>query len=276
MKKLLLFALIFLTACTTAPPQLTVTLLPPPTETPIPKPTFEPDFNQKPIFSGVDPQQFLGQTASEGRQITLPQDVFAYLRQHHLAPLQDSQGFVSRVSGDGVCSVMFPDHLVDSGAALKAVDVAGGQAVFAVNGTESAGQFRFQVPDGVSCVASVAQAGSGFAEGTVLVTLFQNDGKAGAEVLNEEPLRVIADEPNKITFVSLENGFKLVTTDTDGNVIEEQTVDIDIPASEAVQQAQADFEKYGYSIDGLDFVEDENGVRAIDPETGVEVFVNGE
>jgi hypothetical protein len=45
--------------------------------------------------------------------------------------------------------------------------------------------------------------------------------------------------------------------------------------SEAVLLAQADFEKYGFPTEGLEWLEDENGVRAIDPETSKVVYENG-
>jgi hypothetical protein len=45
--------------------------------------------------------------------------------------------------------------------------------------------------------------------------------------------------------------------------------------SEAVLQAQEDFKKYGFPIEGLEWLEDENGVRAIDPETNKVVYHDG-
>ncbi len=45
--------------------------------------------------------------------------------------------------------------------------------------------------------------------------------------------------------------------------------------SEAVLQAKVNFKKYGYPLVGLKIVENENGVVIIDPETGVEIYVNG-
>jgi hypothetical protein len=48
-----------------------------------------------------------------------------------------------------------------------------------------------------------------------------------------------------------------------------------VAMSEAVQQAQADFEKYGFPIEGLEWVEDENGVRARDPENRKIVYEDG-
>jgi hypothetical protein len=66
-----------------------------------------------------------------------------------------------------------------------------------------------------------------------------------------------------------ENGFGVdgYELDEDGEWVETE--------SKAVTDAKADFGDYGFSTEDLDWIEDENGVRAIDPETGEVVYENG-
>lgn len=232
MKKIFFFVFIFTsTALSTslascASPQGTVAsqataTFPPPTSTP--KQTELTEFNSKTRFEGNDPQFLVSGGESPGRLVSLPQDVLAFLRNNHEGPIVNGDNFIARVSADGVCSVFTTDHLVDSGAVLS--EVNDGRVVFSVDGTATVGQFRFPVPDGVACVASLAQEGSGFAPGTILVRFFRDNGKAGAQILNEEPIRPLVNAPNRIELVQLESGFQLVTTGADGQEIEKQTVD---------------------------------------------------
>ncbi len=279
MKKIFFFVFIFtstvlsasLASC--ASPQGTVTsqatvTFPPPTSTP--KQTEMAEFNQKTRFEGDDPRFLAGGGESPGRLVSLPQDVLAFLRNKHEGPIINGDNFIARVSADGVCTVFTTDHLVDSGAVLS--EVNDGRVVFSVNGTATVGQFRFPVPDGVACVASLAQEGSGFEPGTTLVRFFRDNGKAGAQVLNEEPIRPLVNAPNTISLVELDNGWQLVTTDADGKEIETQTVATD---GWAETPTIALFNKYGIDPDTYTLAEVDGVMVGTDNETGAEIFRDG-
>lgn len=231
------------------------------------------EFNRQARFEGDDPRFLVGGGESPGRPVSLPQDVLAFLRNNHEGPIVNGDNFIARVSADGVCSVFTTDHLVDSGAVLS--EVNDGRVVFSVDGTATVGQFRFPVPDGVACVASLAQEGSGFAPGTILVRFFRDNGKAGAQILNEEPIRPLVNAPNRIELVELESGFQLVTTGTDGQEIEKQTVDTKGWAETAESKAIALFNEYGVDPGSYTLAEVDGIMVGTDNETGKEIFRDG-
>lgn len=231
------------------------------------------EFNRQARFEGDDPQFLVGGGESPGRPVSLPQDVLAFLRNNHEGPIINGDNFIARVSADGVCSVFTTDHLVDSGAVLS--EVNDGRVVFSVNGTATVGQFRFPVPDGVACVASLAQEGSGFEPGTTLVRFFRDNGKAGAQVLNEEPIRPLVNAPNRIELVRLESGFQLITTGADGQEIETQTVDTKDWVPTAELEATALFNEYGVDPNTYTLAEVGGVMVGTDNETGKEIFRDG-
>lgn len=199
--------------------------------------------------------------------------------------VEDSEGHLSGSfnAADNTCSVAMPENLV-SGSWIGESD--NGTITYYFPGGEADQEgWWHNIPlpedEGWRCVAVVAQegnhlgpGGSELKPGTVAVKFVNDSGKAGLEVMDGF-LEIMWSAGNTAVWEKTETGIKMTITTPQGQKFDRQ-MDFYIPASEAVQQAQADFEKYGYSIEGLEFIEDENGVRAIDPETGVEVFVNGE
>jgi hypothetical protein len=118
----------------------------------------------------------------------------------------------------------------------------------------SSGRFTL-LPDGIIEDNGAAISGLRvFPDGVMTLTV---DG----EVIPLDPSKAVFDDENGFSYP----GYEL---DDNGEWVE--------AISQAVLNAQAEFKDYGFPIDGLEFIGDDNGVRVVDPETEVEIYNNGE
>ena len=224
-----------LAACAPAPgtaiPTASATLLP----SPSPTITITPLAWEGERLPGVD-------QGLTGELFTLPQDVFGMLREKGGAAIELTNGVVGG-AGNGLCSVAIAEQLT-TGSQLQADGE--GPAVYAFDGRKDQLAFwqNLPVPEGVSCVAFVAQDGNkwGLESGTVAVWFFTSGGKAGSTVINaDNPLRIMisADNSGQLSFAN--NTLTMTTLDASGQIIEEQKVSFLPPLpSEFLSQIPAD------------------------------------
>jgi len=203
-----------------APEPGTATSTPSPSTIPSPSPisTITPLAWNGEQIPGVD-------KGLSGEPVTLPQDVFGLLREKGGAPIMLDNDVVGSKSSTA-CSVAIPEQLV-SGSRVQA-DGAG-PAVYAFDGQPDQLAFwkDLAVPEGVSCVAFVAQDGNkwGLESGTVAVWFFTGGGKAGANVINaDNPLRVMISADNSARLSFANNTLTMTTLDSSGAVLESQKV----------------------------------------------------
>jgi len=161
-----------------------------------------------------------------GELYTLPQDVFALLRERGAAPIELTGGVVGGAAAS-LCSVAIPEQLT-TGSRLEADGE--GPAVYAFDGQKDqlALWQGIPVPEGVKCVAFVAQDGNqwGLEPGTVGVWFFSGEGGKGpVQVINaDNPLRIMISADNSGQFSFSDNSLTMTTLDSGGAVIEEQKV----------------------------------------------------
>jgi len=160
-----------------------------------------------------------------GEKYGLPQDVFAAARERHLAPIEAEGGIASACVNNN-CTVMLTDVLVTGAKLQPATD---GKVSYGFDGQAgSEALFRFDgLPEGVRATAFVSQEGNpwGFKAGTVVVWFWQGGSKGGAQILNQDnPLQIIADSPNSISLMAIDNGLRITRSGPDGTVIDEQRV----------------------------------------------------
>jgi len=239
---LVLILLAGLAACAPAPgkaiPTASATLLP----SPSPTATITPLAWEGERLPGVD-------QGLSGELFTLPQDVFGLLREKGAAAIELDTGVAGGVS-NGLCSVAIAEQLT-TGSQLQADGE--GPAVYAFDGQKDQLAFwqNLAVPEGVSCVAFVAQDGNkwGLESGTVAVWFFTGGGKAGSNVINaDNPLRIMISADNSAKFAFTNNQLTMTTLSASGQIIEEQKVSFLPPLPSELQawsEAHPDFQWQG-------------------------------
>jgi len=241
---LVLILLAGLAACAPAPgkaiPTASATLLP----SPSPTATITPLAWEGERLPGVD-------QGLSGELFTLPQDVFGLLREKGAAAIELDTGVVGGAS-NGLCSVAIAEQLT-TGSRLQADGE--GPAVYAFDGQKDQLAFwqNLPVPEGVSCVAFVAQDGNtwGLESGTVGVWFFTGGGKAGSTVINaDNPLRVMISADNSASLSFSNNSLTMTTLNSGGQIIEEQKIAF-LPPLPADFLSQVPKDSYTYDAKGL-------------------------